>query len=85
LTKERYKELFERNSNKFMLCFEYFCEISAETQKKKIEFSQFQQLFPQWLITMQPDVFVMSGADIREVTDVSVAKIVEYLNKKYEY
>lgn len=80
MTKERYKKLFERNSNKFMLCYEYFCE-----EKKKIKYEEFQQLFPNWLLTMQPDVFVMSGGDIREVTDVGVGKIVEYLNKKYEY
>ena len=80
MDKTRYKEIAERNKgNKMMLCYEVFCE-----EKKQIPLQQFQESLPHWIMTMQPDVFVMGGGNLNHCTEVGLNKIVEYLNKKYE-
>lgn len=80
MDKLRYKEIAERNKNsKLMLCYEVFCE-----EKGKITLQQFQESFPHWVMTMQPDVFVMGGGNLNHCTEVGLNKIVEFLNKKYE-
>jgi len=79
MDKIRYKEISERNkNNKLILCYEVFCE-----EKGNIPLQQFQSALPHWIMTMQPDVFVMSGGDLNHCTEVGLNKIVEFLNKKY--
>ena len=80
MTKERYAEIAERNKNsKLMLCYEVFCE-----EKGQIPLQQFQGALPNWIMTMQPDVFVMGGGNMSHCTEVGLNKIVEFLNRKYE-
>lgn len=35
-------------------------------------------------MTMQPDVFVMSGGNLNQCMEIGLEKIVKYLDKKYE-
>ena len=80
MDKSRYKEIAERNKgNKMMLCYEVFCE-----EKKQIPLQQFQADLPNWIMTQQPDVFVMGGGNLNHCTEVGLNKIIEFLNKKYE-
>ena len=80
MDKSRYKEIAERNKgNKMMLCYEVFCE-----EKKQIPLQQFQADLPNWIMTMQPDVFVMSGGNLNQCMEIGLEKIVKYLDKKYE-
>ena len=77
MTKDRYKQIAERNKdNKMMLCYEVFCE-----EKKQIPYQLFSEIFPQWIMLMQPDVFIMHQG---RSTDIGLDRIVEFLNKKYE-
>ena len=80
MDKSRYKEIAKRNKNSnMMICYEVFCE-----EKGQITLQKFQQALPHWIMTMQPDVFIMSGGDLNHCTEVGLEKIVEFLNKKYE-
>ena len=78
MTKDRYEQIKERNkTNKLMICYEIFCE-----KKKQIPYNTFTDLFPQWLITRQPDLYVMTAGDINKVTEVGLERIIEHFNKE---
>lgn len=79
ITKERYNQIKERNKDNLMLCYEIF----VESQTNQIPFQVFQQAFPQWLVLMQPDVYVMNGGDTNKVIQVGAEKIIKYFDDKF--
>lgn len=78
MTKQKYAELKQKYTDKMMLLYNIFCE-----EKKQIPYGIFIQALPQWIMTMQPDVYVMNGGDLDICTNIGLERIVNHLDYKY--
>ena len=83
MDKNRYQEISQRNKkdgklNKLMLCYEVF----QEESKTKLQYQEFLNIFPQWIMQMNIEVVFKTGDMDKSVED-GLDKIVKYLDEKY--